>query len=528
MSVLLWSENFESYPAGLNTITAPWSNLPPGHEASEISETIYYSGSKSLGVGVGISVLGSGQVQRPAVLDGTLGITLDFFVYLPSPSSVDDPPVSNSPGINLFDTPSNGFLKFSAGGAGSCTCGTFDDPWHSFTLTTNAWHRITWAFTMGVSGSSSVIIDGGAPLTFSGNTETNAATTHVDTFEMNGQFVGHAPPVEIYFDNVSVYSGIFTPSPTPPAPIGCGSMHGQSQIQPIWNTDGDPPYSLRYRVDGTSAWTQINGITSTTFVITGLLPSTEYEWQVAGNGGSFGTSGFCFTDGAQFTFLSCDNGWTVTQPVTQIWGFDHLIGISVTGLIDGIVLPPQVVAPDGSITLPFPASSGQVGLSFLPQLQTPRLDAGSPTVQGRRKAVSALTARVNKSGQPQLGTNQTDGSTTSPQSIAPAWTNMTPAPIQPQQGTQQPAILTYLSPAGQPVTLLQTGEMRTTVNDTWAKPGQLAIQQTLPLPLEVLSVMPELLEGDITEQGFAQEQKPQQHPDNRRQHQGPGAWMLRR
>jgi len=227
-------------------------------------------------------------------------------------------------------------------------------------------------------------------------------------------------------------------------------------------------------------------------------------------------------------FLSCENAWTATQPVTKIWGFDHLIGMTVVGLLDGIVMAPQTVASDGSVTLPFPASNVKIGLPFTPQLQTPKLDAGSPTVQGRRKAVSALTARVNRSGPVQLGTNQIDGSTTSPQSLAPAWINMTETPLQPQQGTQPQASLTYLSPSGQPVTLLQTGDIRTTVNDSWAKPGQLAIQQTLPLPLEVLSVMPELLEGDITEQGFAQEQKPQQHPDQRRQHQGPGAWMLRR
>ena len=382
---------------------------------------------------------------------------------------------------------------------------------------------------MNTSGTAYLWLDGAPSATFSGNTKSQGGSTQIQGLEIVGQFTVSSPPVQIYVDDIAFYSGAFTPAGPGPTPIGCGNPHSSTEITAVWSNTADEPYSLQYRVNGTSAWTQINDINATFFTITGLLPSTEYEWQVAGNsGGGFGSSGFCFTDAAQFTFLACEHGWTVTQPVVQIWGFDHLIGIEVVGLLDGIPMAPQTVAPDGSVTLPFPATNVKIGLPFVPQLQTPRLDAGSPTVQGRRKAVSALTTRVSRSGPVSMGTNQIDGSTTSPQSLAPAWTNMTTAPIQPQQGTQPETSLTYLSPSGQPVTFLQTGDIRTTVNDTWAKPGQLAIQQLLPLPLEVLSVMPELLEGDITEQGFAQEQKPQQHPDHRRQHQGPGAWMLRR
>ena len=78
------------------------------------------------------------------------------------------------------------------------------------------------------------------------------------------------------------------------------------------------PDTVQYRIDGTSTWTQIDDIAGTTCTITGLLPGREYEWQVAGGSTGFGDSGFCFTDTAQFVFLSCENAWTATQPVTKI------------------------------------------------------------------------------------------------------------------------------------------------------------------------------------------------------------------
>lgn len=322
--------------------------------------------------------------------------------------------------------------------------------------------------------------------------------------------------------------------PSPPNPLGCGEPHSVSEITPMWEAvDGATSYNLQYRnALLAGAWTEIDGITDTQYTITGLLPGTQYEWQVdaiIGDSGDtgFGPSGFCSTDPSPFLFLSCENGWTVTAPVTKMWGFDHLIGMTVVGLADGVQLAPQTVAADGSITIPFPASNVKLGLPFAAQLQLPYLDAGNPTIQGRRKVVTAVTVRVDASNGVQLGSNQTDGSTLKPQAIAPPWTHMENVPIQ-QPPSADPQPLTYTSPGGQTVNFLQTGDLRQVITAQWLKPGQVAIQQTNPLPLTVLSAMPELLEGDVTEQGFAQEQKPQQHTDQRRQHQGPGAWMLRK
>src|SRR5262249_52549973 len=41
--------------------------------------------------------------------------------------------------------------------------------------------------------------------------------------------------------------------------------------------------------------------------------------------------------------------WTMTPPAQHITGLNHLIGMTVTGLADGQVIPPTAVAADGSI-----------------------------------------------------------------------------------------------------------------------------------------------------------------------------------
>jgi hypothetical protein len=103
--------------------------------------------------------------------------------------------------------------------------------------------------------------------------------------------------------------------------------------------------------------------------------------------------------------------WTVTAPVATISGLDHLIGATVTGLADGNVITPRVVSAIGTINLDAAASSVVVGLGFQAQLQSTYLDAGQPTLQGQRKKISAVTARIELSRGVKVGSNQPDGST---------------------------------------------------------------------------------------------------------------------
>ena len=219
-------------------------------------------------------------------------------------------------------------------------------------------------------------------------------------------------------------------------------------------------------------------------------------------------------------FLLCTEDWTITQPTNIVYGLEHLAGLTVVGLLDGVPLAPTVVNDDGSVNLPFAASFITIGLAFTPQVQTPYLDVGNPTVQGRRKDITAVTVRVAASAAPQIGSNQPDGGARIPTQIAPPWTGMLPGVT--ANPNQQPG--TYTGPSGQPTTMLFSGDFRANILPDWNEKGQVAVQQTLPLPLSVTAVVPELLDGDTAEQGYSQ----QQHDQNgQRQPRPPGLWMLK-
>ena len=219
--------------------------------------------------------------------------------------------------------------------------------------------------------------------------------------------------------------------------------------------------------------------------------------------------------------------WTLTAPTSVVTGLQHLAGMTVTGLADGVVISPRVVAADGSVTLDFPASYITVGLPFGVQVQSPYIDTGqAPTSQGRRKTVTAVTVRTEASAQVQVGTNQPDGSAQIPPVLAPPWSGLQAIP---DQGA------TYTTPGGATAQLLFTGDIRVPVTPDWNKRGQVAVQQVNPLPLQVTALVPELMEGDPPEQGYSQredagQQAPQQAqegPPPDRRGRPPGPWMLR-
>jgi len=318
------------------------------------------------------------------------------------------------------------------------------------------------------------------------------------------------------------------PNPAPGIPLPfCGAVHTTTSFTAAWTPTGAAAdtYTVDYRKVGDTSFSEVSGVTDTFLLITGLIPNAAYEFKVSATN-SGGTSDFsslaeCSTL-AQFypnQFMICGNDWTITQPSTVIYGLDHLAGLVVTGLIDGIVLPPTMVGLDGKLTLPFPASFVTIGLGFTPQLQTTYLDAGSPTIQGRRKNILAVTARVMASQGVQVGTNQPDGSVVQPNATAPAWSGM----------QDDPAMLgaTYMSPSGQTVNQLVTGDLRAQVLAEWKVPGQVAIQGTPGLPLNVLAVVPELSEGDTVESAYTQRQQGQDR-QQRGERSVPGTWMLGR
>ena len=188
--------------------------------------------------------------------------------------------------------------------------------------------------------------------------------------------------------------------------------------------------------------------------------------------------------------------WTMTPPVTAVQGLGYLAGATVTGLADGNVIPPTIVPPSGLIQLPAPATSVVVGLGFTAQVQSIYLP--EPTLQGQRKKEAAVTVRLELSRGVQVGANQPDGATQSPPSLAPTWQNMVSLP---DNG---------VPPYGDATPPLFTGDARTTLEGGWDTRGQIAIQQSNPLPLSVLALaVDEVLPGDTPENKASP--KPQPH-----------------
>ena len=195
--------------------------------------------------------------------------------------------------------------------------------------------------------------------------------------------------------------------------------------------------------------------------------------------------------------------WTLTTPVTLVGGLSHLIGQTVTGLADGNVIPAQTVSATGTITLSTAASAVVVGLGFKAQMQSVPFDMGQPTAQGQRKIAAALTARLENSLGVDATANQVDGAVLSPPVINPAWNNEI---VLPDTGPGAPdyAIQPYNALA-QP---LWTGDRRAPLLGGLSRRGQLALVQNKPLPMTVLSIMPEFVPGDAPGVNWPQK-KPQ-------------------
>lgn len=180
--------------------------------------------------------------------------------------------------------------------------------------------------------------------------------------------------------------------------------------------------------------------------------------------------------------------WTLTTPTQTVSGLVHLAGQTVTGLFDGNPIPPATVSSLGELTLPLPASAITVGLGFQAQFQSVDIDAGAPTVQGQRKKIAAATARVEASRGLKMGSNKMNGSTQNPIVIAHVWDD-----LEDVTDLIRPAYDSAAAP-------LYTGDVRVTVQGGYQKPGQVALQQDYPLPMNILALVPELLEGDKPEQ----------------------------
>jgi hypothetical protein len=182
------------------------------------------------------------------------------------------------------------------------------------------------------------------------------------------------------------------------------------------------------------------------------------------------TSAWCVDCGIQY----------VGAPANSFSGAQFLAGATVTGLADGVVIPPFTMPLSGAFQLPdYPATHSTVtlGLGYTCQLKTLPLDIGEPTIQGKLKAINAVTVRVADTLGLSIGSN---------------FNNQVP---------MADLIVGNVSTtlAGQPnqtVTGLVTGDAFANLDPTFTIPGQYCIQQSQPLPATVLGVIPQFELGE--------------------------------
>jgi hypothetical protein len=166
-------------------------------------------------------------------------------------------------------------------------------------------------------------------------------------------------------------------------------------------------------------------------------------------------------------FLDCAlryNG-TATREVRNLW---HLEGKQVGVLGDGNVFPTATVQ-NGRITLDNPAARITIGLPYVSELETLDLDVGDPTIQGKRKKISAVTVKLENSRGLKIGGTHENG---------------TPSRLtEVKERTNQ----MYGTPIG-----LLTGTERVLQDPSWNGNGRVLVRQENPLPCTILAVIPEV------------------------------------
>lgn len=167
-------------------------------------------------------------------------------------------------------------------------------------------------------------------------------------------------------------------------------------------------------------------------------------------------------------FVDCGVMQTFGAPVSSVSGLTWLEGQTVNILADGAVQPPQVVT-NGAVTLQAPASKIVVGLPITAQLQT--LPVSGPIDpaygQGRQKNVNKVWLRVYRSS----GIN-----------VGPDFSNLVPYA---QRTTEN-----YGSPPN-----MVSDEVEVVLTPSWGASGQVCVQQTDPLPLDIASMTLEVALG---------------------------------
>ena len=168
-----------------------------------------------------------------------------------------------------------------------------------------------------------------------------------------------------------------------------------------------------------------------------------------------------------------DSGLTYSgAAATIISGLDHLEGELVAVVADGYVVEGKTVV-SGSITLDRAASKVHVGLPYLPVIETLDIDTVSPveTLKGKSVSVSKVFIEVENTRGGFVGARQDaeTGLSTTFQEIKPRFDSDNYDPI-----------------------ALRTYKQEVLIDPQWSKGGGVRIEQRAPLPMAILSIIPQV------------------------------------
>tara|TARA_R110000764_G_C11029370_1_gene385292 strand:- start:7348 stop:10386 length:3039 start_codon:yes stop_codon:yes gene_type:complete len=168
-------------------------------------------------------------------------------------------------------------------------------------------------------------------------------------------------------------------------------------------------------------------------------------------------------------FAAYASGGVARKAVTVISGLWHLEGETLVAAANGYVERGLLVT-DGSVTLQTPASRVHLGISYFSRLRTlPLSSYGSSggDIQGRSQNITRLTVQVERT----LG----------------MW-------FGPDINTMREARFGMPALYGQPLEMV-TDDIDVTMKANWGKRKQVVIEQRDPLPLSVLTLIPDAIVG---------------------------------
>jgi hypothetical protein len=177
-------------------------------------------------------------------------------------------------------------------------------------------------------------------------------------------------------------------------------------------------------------------------------------------------------DSRQFTAIQdaffVDAGLTYDgAPATVFTGLDHLEGKTVSILADGNVHPQRVVT-GGSVTLEYAASVVHIGLPITAEVTTLNLSMPGQNILDKKKLISKVSLICDASRGIMAG----------------------PDSGHLREYKDQSGVLG----TGTPIPV-QTGMFEILTQATWGKNGAVVVQQADPLPLSILSIIPDVAVG---------------------------------